>query len=155
LPVHLRPIDRGRFGTTFDEMQSIAGYEASAEVTSFTSKFDAALAKKAQSSVQEQAGYDLFRSNAQCTSVTATAGPAKTVGHALQDVSEPGKGLDVVELCGGDEGADGCPSDAATVRAREQMVLAPERNHPSILPISGRMLKSFIAGMRFMDAVFD
>jgi hypothetical protein len=48
-----------------------------------------------------------------------------TVGHALQDVSEPGKGLDVVELCGGDEGADGCPSDAATVRAREQMVLAP------------------------------
>jgi len=27
--------------------QSIAGYEASAEVTSFTSKFDAVLAKKA------------------------------------------------------------------------------------------------------------
>jgi hypothetical protein len=38
-----------------------------------------------------------------------------TVGHALQDVSEPDEGLDVVELCGGDEGADGCPSDAATV----------------------------------------
>jgi hypothetical protein len=37
------------------------------------------------------------------------------VGHALQDVSEPGKGLDVVELCGGDEGADGRPSDAAAV----------------------------------------
>src|ERR1700676_5071765 len=53
-----------------------------------------------------------------------------TVGHALQDVSEPGKGLDVVELCGGDEGADGCPSDAATVRAREQMVFAPERDGP-------------------------
>ena len=35
-----------------------------------------------------------------------------TVGHALQDVSEPGKGLDVVELCGGDEGADGCRPDA-------------------------------------------
>ena len=53
-----------------------------------------------------------------------------TVGHALQDVSEPGKGLDVVELCGGDEGADGCPSDAATVRAREQMVFAPECDGP-------------------------
>src|SRR5580693_9747343 len=38
-----------------------------------------------------------------------------TVGHALQDVAEPDKGFDVVELCGGDEGADGCPSDAATV----------------------------------------
>src|ERR1035437_176619 len=38
-----------------------------------------------------------------------------TVGHALQDVSEPGKGLDVVELCGGDEGADAmeCPWAAA------------------------------------------
>src|ERR1700724_407716 len=47
LPVHLSPIDRGRAGTTFDQMaQSIAGYEASAEVTSFTSKFDAVLAKK-------------------------------------------------------------------------------------------------------------
>jgi len=53
-----------------------------------------------------------------------------TVGHALQDVSESGKGLDVVELCGGGEGADGCPSDAATVRAREQMVFAPERDGP-------------------------
>src|SRR5882724_7229251 len=42
LPVHLSPIDRGRVSTTFDQMaQSIAGYEASAEVTSFTSKFDA------------------------------------------------------------------------------------------------------------------
>src|SRR5271169_4073858 len=44
-----------------------------------------------------------------------------TVGHALQDVSEPGKGLDVVELCGGDEGADGCPPDATAVRAREPL----------------------------------
>src|SRR5260370_36443928 len=41
-----------------------------------------------------------------------------------------GERLDVIELCGGDEGADGCPSDAATVRAREQMVFAPERDGP-------------------------
>src|SRR5271166_4824817 len=35
-PVHLGPIDRGRAGTTLDQMaQSIAGYEASAEVTPF------------------------------------------------------------------------------------------------------------------------
>src|ERR1700678_3205375 len=53
-----------------------------------------------------------------------------TVGHALQDVAEPDKGFDVVELCGGDEGADGCSSAAAPVRAREQMVLAPERDRP-------------------------
>ena len=53
-----------------------------------------------------------------------------TVGHALQDISEPGEGLDVVELRGGDEGTYGCPSDAATVRAGEQMVFAPERDGP-------------------------
>ena len=53
-----------------------------------------------------------------------------TVGHALQYVSEIGKGLDVVELCGGDEGADGCPSDAAAVRACEQMIFASERDRP-------------------------
>src|SRR6202043_282557 len=45
MPVHLAPLDRGRVGTTFDQMaQSIAGYEASAEVTPFTSEFDAVLA---------------------------------------------------------------------------------------------------------------
>jgi cytochrome c peroxidase len=39
LVVRLSPIDRGRAMTTYDQMaQSIAGYEASAEVTSFTSK---------------------------------------------------------------------------------------------------------------------
>src|ERR1700726_265069 len=54
LPVHLSPIDRGRVNTTFDQMaQAIAGYEASAEVTSFTSKFDAVLASKAQFTPQE------------------------------------------------------------------------------------------------------
>src|ERR1700682_5485491 len=66
-PGHLSPIDRGRAGATFDQMaQSIAGYEASAEVTSFTSKFDAVLAKKAQFTPQEQSGYDLFRGKGRC-----------------------------------------------------------------------------------------
>src|ERR1700736_1019261 len=45
MPVHLGTIDRGRAGTTFEQMaQSIAGYEASAELTAFTAKFDAVLA---------------------------------------------------------------------------------------------------------------
>src|SRR6516165_645590 len=49
MPVHLNELDRGRAAATFDQMaQSIAGYEASAEVTTFTSKFDAMLAGKAQ-----------------------------------------------------------------------------------------------------------
>jgi cytochrome c peroxidase len=78
LPVHLGPLDRGRAGTTFDQMaQSIAGYEASAEVTSFTSKFDAVLAGKAQFTPQEQAGYDLFRGKAQCNACHRDGGPGE------------------------------------------------------------------------------
>jgi cytochrome c peroxidase len=82
MPVHLGPIDRGRVGTTFDQMaQSIAGYEASAEVTPFTSKFDAVRAGKAQFTTQEQAGYELFRGKAQPHDVGegTTCWPASTL----------------------------------------------------------------------------
>src|SRR5260370_10233010 len=78
LPVHLSPIDRGRVGATFDQMaQSIAGYEASAEVTSFTSKFDTVLAKKAQFTPQEQQGYGLFRGKARCNECHRDGGPGE------------------------------------------------------------------------------
>jgi cytochrome c peroxidase len=78
LPVHLGPVDRGRAGTTFDQMaQSIAGYEASAEVTGFSSKFDAMLAGKAKFTPQEQTGYDLFRGKAQCNSCHRDGGPGE------------------------------------------------------------------------------
>jgi cytochrome c peroxidase len=77
-PVHLTEIDRGRAGATFDQMaQSIAGYEASAEVTAFTSKFDAVQAGKAQFTPQEQAGYDLFRGKAQCNACHRDGGPGE------------------------------------------------------------------------------
>jgi cytochrome c peroxidase len=77
-PVHLSALDRGRAGTTFDQMaQSIAGYEASAEVTAFTSKFDAVLAHKAQFTSQEQTGYDLFRGKAQCNTCHRDGGPGE------------------------------------------------------------------------------
>ena len=78
MPVHLSAPDRGRVGATFDQMaQSIAGYEASAAVAAFTSKFDAVLAGKAQFTAQEQAGYDLFRGKAQCSACHSEAGPGK------------------------------------------------------------------------------
>src|SRR5260370_10015998 len=91
MPVHLSTLDRGRVGTTFDQMaQSIAGYEASAEVTAFTSKFDAVLAGKAQFTAQEQAGYDPFPRKAQCNRChrdartgpgpPVTDSPATTIG---------------------------------------------------------------------------
>jgi cytochrome c peroxidase len=78
MPVHLTPLDRGRAAATFDQMaQSIASYEASAEVTTFTSKFDAVLADKAQLTPREQAGYDLFRGKAQCNHCHRDGGPGE------------------------------------------------------------------------------
>jgi cytochrome c peroxidase len=78
LPVHLSEPDRGRANSTFDQMaQSIAGFEASAEVTSFTSKFDAVLGGKAKLTAQEQAGYDLFRGKAQCNACHRDGGPGE------------------------------------------------------------------------------
>jgi cytochrome c peroxidase len=77
-PVHLSNADRGRAATTFDQMaQSIAGYEASAEVTPFTSKFDAVMAGKAQFTPDEQAGYALFRGKANCNTCHRDGGPGE------------------------------------------------------------------------------
>jgi cytochrome c peroxidase len=78
MPVHLTELDRGRAAATFDQMaQSIAGYEASAEVTPLTSKFDAVLAGKAQFTAREQAGYALFRGQAQCNNCHRDGGPGE------------------------------------------------------------------------------
>ncbi|WP_426418913.1 cytochrome-c peroxidase [Bradyrhizobium genosp. A] len=78
MPVHLTPIDRGRAATTFDQMaQSISSYEASAEVTALTSKFDAVLAGKAQFTPQEQAGYALFRGKGKCNNCHRDGGPGE------------------------------------------------------------------------------
>ena len=78
LPVHLAPTDRGRAAATFDQMaQSIAGYEASHEVTAFSSKYDAVQAGKAQFTAQEQQGYDLFRGKAKCNGCHRDGGPGE------------------------------------------------------------------------------
>src|SRR5262249_8818558 len=72
----LRPRNRPSQPTTFDQMaQSIAGYEASAEVTTFTSKFDAVQAGKAQFTPQEQLGYEVFRGKGQCNACHRDGGP--------------------------------------------------------------------------------
>src|SRR5438046_3302839 len=78
MPVHLSELDRGRAAATFDQMaQSIAGYEASAEVTTFTSKFDAVQAGKAQFTPQEQLGYEVFRGKGQCNACHRDGGPGE------------------------------------------------------------------------------
>src|SRR5260370_35542840 len=57
--------------------ESIAGYEASAEVTSFTSKFDAVLTGTSKFTNQEQEGYDLFLGKARCNNCHRDGGPGE------------------------------------------------------------------------------
>ena len=54
--------------STFDQItESIAAFEASAEVSPFSSKFDAFRTGKAELSADKQRGYDLFKGQAKCT----------------------------------------------------------------------------------------
>jgi cytochrome c peroxidase len=69
LPVHLNPEDRNRSNTTYDQFGlSISAYEAVPEVSPFTSKFDYAVAHtdKQVLTADEQAGWELFHSKANC-----------------------------------------------------------------------------------------
>ena len=78
LPVHLSPRERGVVSATFDQMaQAIANYEVSAEVTSFSSKYDAVQAGKAQFTPAEKMGEDLFRGKAQCNACHRDGGPGE------------------------------------------------------------------------------
>jgi cytochrome c peroxidase len=77
-PVHLSAVDRGRAAATFDQMaQSIAGYEASHEITAFSSKYDAVLAGKAQFTPQEHQGYEIFRGKGRCNECHRDGGPGE------------------------------------------------------------------------------
>jgi cytochrome c peroxidase len=69
LPVHLSSIDRGRSNATYDQFGlAIAVYEASPDISPFSSKFDYATAHPDQQvlSSDEQAGWDLFHGKAMC-----------------------------------------------------------------------------------------
>jgi cytochrome c peroxidase len=78
MPVHLSAPNRGRASTTFDQMaQSIASYEASHEVTAFTSKYDAVLAGKVQFTPLEQQGYEVFRGKGRCNECHRDGGPGE------------------------------------------------------------------------------
>jgi cytochrome c peroxidase len=68
-PVSLSPEDRERANTVYDHWgQAISFYEASPDVSAFSSKFDAFLAGKYTFTAQEMAGYKLFRGKANCNS---------------------------------------------------------------------------------------
>jgi cytochrome c peroxidase len=72
--VQLPPQDRARIQATFDAMaRAIAAFEASPEVSPFSSKFDEFLAGKVQLTAQERHGYDLFNNKAKCNACHADA----------------------------------------------------------------------------------
>jgi cytochrome c peroxidase len=79
LPVHLASIDRGVAQGTFDQIaQSIAAYEGSMEVNSFSSKYDYVMAGKAQFTPDEKIGYTLFRGKAtHCNECHRDGGPGE------------------------------------------------------------------------------
>jgi cytochrome c peroxidase len=77
-PLHLDEVGRGIARSTFDAMAlSIAAFEASPEVSQFSSKFDAVIAKNDNFTAQEQLGYDLFRGKARCNECHRDGGPGE------------------------------------------------------------------------------
>src|SRR5205085_9682153 len=71
-------IGRGIAQATFDDIAlSIAAYEASAEASPFSSKFDAVIGKTDKFTPQEQLGYDLFRGKARCNECHRDGGPGE------------------------------------------------------------------------------
>ncbi len=76
--VHLSGKDRDVSSAAFDRIAiSIAQYEASHEVSPFSSKFDAMLGGKATLTPQEQEGYALFRGKANCNTCHRDGGPGE------------------------------------------------------------------------------
>jgi cytochrome c peroxidase len=66
-PIPLSPADRTRANTVYNHWgQSLDAFEKSAEVSPFTSKFDAFLGGNATLTSDEMAGYLLFRGQAAC-----------------------------------------------------------------------------------------
>jgi cytochrome c peroxidase len=69
MPIRLTPDDRAKANNVFDHWgESIDQYEASPDVSAFSSKFDAFLHGTYTLTADEMAGYNLFRGKANCNS---------------------------------------------------------------------------------------
>ncbi|MGB2634989.1 MAG: cytochrome c peroxidase [Candidatus Acidiferrum sp.] len=77
-PVHLGGADRQRSDKVYDAFGlSAAAYEASPEVSPFTSKYDYVQSGQAQFTDQEARGYALFRGKARCNECHRDGGPGE------------------------------------------------------------------------------
>jgi cytochrome c peroxidase len=87
-PVQLSATDRGTSNATFDHLTlAIASYETSAEVSPFSSKFDAYLAGTVQLASNEQAGYTLFNGQAKCNQCHLSGNAVNSANLAAADVA--------------------------------------------------------------------
>jgi len=77
-PVHLSAADRARANHVYDGFAlAAAAYEASPEVSPFTSKFDYVQAGMDRFTSQEMLGYTLFRGKANCNQCHRDGGPGE------------------------------------------------------------------------------
>jgi len=77
-PVHLSVSDRQRTDQVYDAFAlSVSAYEASPEVSPFTSKYDYVQAGKENFTAQEAQGYALFRGKARCNECHRDGGPGE------------------------------------------------------------------------------
>jgi cytochrome c peroxidase len=77
-PVHLSVPDRQRADRVYDSFGlAAAAYEASPEVSPFTSKYDYVQAGKEKFTPQEERGYALFRGKARCNECHRDGGPGE------------------------------------------------------------------------------
>ena len=75
----------------------------------------------------------------------------RMVGQSREHVCEPGVRINVVELAGLDQRIDSRGSASPFIGACKEPVLASDGNLAVILPMSGRMSWSDIAGIRCTD----
>jgi hypothetical protein len=75
-----------------------------------------------------------------------------TVDDPGEHVSKIAERLDTVELAGFDERGDDGPMFGTAIRAGKERILAVERHHPFILPMSVRSWKFITRGIRILAA---
>ena len=77
----------------------------------------------------------------------------RMLSHALQDIDEVVVRIDTVQATSDDEGVGDTNVMRADLGGAKQPRLATHGNRIAILPMSGRKLKSIIAGIRCLGAV--
>ena len=93
--------------------------------------------------------------------VGASPGPGREFGdalagvaadHGVEDAGQVGVRIEIVHFCRLNQRVDNRGPASALVGSKEQKILSRYGNRPFILPVSDKMLKSFIAGTLILVA---